>query len=119
MTELHARICGGHFSGRTTAHKILRVRYYWPTLFRGTHTFICTYESCQRFEGKQRLPALPLDPVVIEAPFQKWGLDFIGQIPQVSSAGHSWLLAATDYLTRWVEAILLGTSSFAAIIRFM
>jgi hypothetical protein len=56
---------------------------------------------------------------VVEAPFQQWGLDFIGQIPWVSSAGHSWILAATDYFTRWVESILLKTLSSAVIIRFL
>jgi hypothetical protein len=119
VTELHAGVCGGHFSGRTTAHKIMCVGYYWLTLFKDTHTFICTCKPCQRFEGKQRLSALPLDPVVIEDPFQQWRLDFIGQIPQVSSAGHSWILAATDYFTRSVEATPLRTSSSPAIIRFM
>jgi hypothetical protein len=117
MTELH--VGGGHFSARTTAHKIMHAGYYWPTLFRDTHAFVRACEPCQRFEGKQRLPSFPLDPVVVEAPFQQWGLDFIGEIPQVSSAGHSWILAAIDYFTRWVEAIPLKTSSSAAIIHFL
>ena len=29
---------------------------------------------------KERLPALPLQPIKIEQPFQKWGVDFIGPI---------------------------------------
>jgi hypothetical protein len=33
--------------------------------------------------------------------------------------GHSWILVATDYFTRWVESILLKTSSSAAIICFL
>jgi hypothetical protein len=81
MTELHARVCGGHFSGRTTAHKIMCVGHYWSNLLRDTHTFIRACEPCQMFEAKKRLPALPLDPIVIEAPFQQWGLNFIVQIP--------------------------------------
>jgi transposase InsO family protein len=97
----------------------MRARYYWLTLSRDTHAFVRACEPCQRFQGKQRLATLPLDPVVVEAPFQQWGLDFIGQIPQVSSAGHSWILATIDYFTRWVEAIPLKTSSSAAIIRFL
>jgi len=32
------------------------------------------------FSGKQRLLALPLKSVVVEAPFQQWGLDFIGEL---------------------------------------
>jgi hypothetical protein len=51
-TELHVGVCGGHFSARTTAHKIMRAGYYWPTLFKDTHAFVCACEPCQRFEGK-------------------------------------------------------------------
>ena len=34
IIELHDGLEGGHFSGETTTHKVLRVGYYWPTLFR-------------------------------------------------------------------------------------
>jgi hypothetical protein len=44
-------------------------------------------------------------PVKIEAPFQQWGLDFIGEIHPQSSAQNKWILNATDYFTKWVEAI--------------
>ena len=33
LKELHSGPAGGHFGGETTAHKILRDGYYWPTLF--------------------------------------------------------------------------------------
>ena len=31
---------GGHFAAKSTAHKILRSGYYWPTLFHDSHLFI-------------------------------------------------------------------------------
>jgi transposase InsO family protein len=36
-----------------------------------------------------------------------------------SSAGHTWILVATNYFTRWVEAVPLRTSSNATIVRFL
>jgi hypothetical protein len=30
MKEFHKGICGGHFAPTTTAHKIIRVGFYWP-----------------------------------------------------------------------------------------
>jgi transposase InsO family protein len=42
---------------------------------------------------------------VVEATFQHWGLDFIREFKDNSSNGHKWILIATDYFTRWVEAI--------------
>eukprot|EP00253_Pinus_taeda_P026614 PITA_26614 len=64
----------------------------------------CCHE-CQIFQGKQRLQPLPLRPVEINAPFQQWGLDFIGKIHPASSEQHRWILTATDYFTKWIEAI--------------
>ena len=33
MQEFHKGDCGGHLCWKTTAHKILRVGFYWPTFF--------------------------------------------------------------------------------------
>ena len=38
LTELHDGPAGGHFSRETTAHKVLRAGYYWPTLFKDAHS---------------------------------------------------------------------------------
>ncbi|KAH9328593.1 hypothetical protein KI387_000701, partial [Taxus chinensis] len=61
----------------------------------------------------------PLKPVVIEEPFQQWGLDFIGVLNPNSSAGHTHVLTATDYFTKWVEAILVKQTSTAVICDFI
>ena len=34
LTFCHSEACGGHFSVRKTADKILQVGFYWPTLFK-------------------------------------------------------------------------------------
>jgi hypothetical protein len=41
----------------------------------------------------------------MKAPFQQWGLYFIGEINPHSSTQHKWILTATYYFTKWVEAI--------------
>jgi hypothetical protein len=46
LEELHSGYCGGHFAARTTAHKILRVGYYWPTLFSDTHQHVRSCQPC-------------------------------------------------------------------------
>ena len=33
LKQLHDGPAGGHFVGDTTAHKVLRACYFWPTLF--------------------------------------------------------------------------------------
>jgi hypothetical protein len=38
---------------------------------------------------------------------QRMGIDLIGQINPSSRKGHKFVLLATDYFTKWVEAIPL------------
>jgi hypothetical protein len=40
LFDLHDGPAGGHFGGDTTAHKILRAGYYWPTLFKYSHAYV-------------------------------------------------------------------------------
>ena len=40
ITELHDGPARVHFFEDTTTHKILRVGYYWPTLFKDAHAHV-------------------------------------------------------------------------------
>jgi len=97
----------------------LRVGYYWPFLFSDVCAFVKTCDKCQRFAGKQQLKYLPLKPVVVTGPFQQWGLDFIGKIHQPSNNQHRWILVATDFFTKWIEAIPTRNANHIVIINFL
>ena len=62
---------------------------------------------------------LPLNPISIEAPFQQWGLDFIGEINPNSSGQHRWILIATNYFTKWIEAIPTRRATNVVIMNFL
>jgi len=62
---------------------------------------------------------LPLKLISAGTPFQQWGLDFIGEIHPSSSAQHKWILIATDYFTKWIEAIPIRQAYDAVIIKFV
>ena len=100
-------------------NKILRVGFYWPTLFLDVYKEISTCHEFQIFEGKRKLKPLPLVPISVEAPFQQWGLDFIGEINPISSGKHKWILTATDFFTKWVEAIPTRQATDSVIIDFL
>jgi hypothetical protein len=89
LQDFHAGDCGGHLSWKTTANKILRAGFYWPTLFADVHHKVTSCHKCQLFEGKRKLLPLPLKPISVEAPFQQWGLDFIEKyiLPLRASTG--------------------------------
>ena len=54
--------------------------YYWPSLFFDVYQQVRACIPCQKFAGKQKLLSLPLNPTAVNAPFQQWGLAFIGEI---------------------------------------
>ncbi|XP_059658576.1 uncharacterized protein LOC132304893 [Cornus florida] len=48
-----------------------------------------------------------------------WALDFIGKLRPPSSNGHTQIVVATDYFTKWVEAIPLKTCEQSTVIDFI
>lgn len=120
LHEMHGGVCGGHFSAKTTAHKILRAGFYWPHVFNDACAYVRKCEVCQKFSGKLKYQgALPLRPMQVEEPFQQWGLYFIGEISDKSSGGHRWILVAINYLTKWVEAIPTKQATSKVVIKFL
>eukprot|EP00253_Pinus_taeda_P009402 PITA_09402 len=119
VEDFHKGDCGGHLFWKTTTNKILRAGFYCPTLFSDVYKAVKSCHECQIFQGKQRLQPLPLKPVEISAPFQQWGLDFIGEIHPASSGQHRWILTATDYFTKWIEAIPTRQATDSVIISFL
>ena len=108
-----------HLNYKTIANKILRAGYYWPTLFQDVHKMIVSYHKSQIYEGNRKLLPLPLQPNTVEAPFQQWGLNFIGEIHPTSSTQHRWILTATNYFTKWIEAIHSRNATDSVIIKFL
>jgi hypothetical protein len=51
-------------------------------------------------------------------PFHIWGLDLFGPI-NLASGGYIWILVATEYFTKWVEAIPLRKATSSAVTNFI
>ncbi|XP_058220015.1 uncharacterized protein LOC131330449 [Rhododendron vialii] len=56
---------------------------------------------------RKHVPAADYHAVVKPWPFRGWALDVIGKIYPPSSRNHTYILVATDYFTKWVEAVPL------------
>jgi hypothetical protein len=119
LQEFHEGDCGGHLNWNTTSIKILRAILYWPNLFADVHKKVTSYHKCHIFEGKRKLLPLPLKPISVEAPFQHWGLEFIGEIHPPSSSQHKWILTATEYFTKWIEVVPTRKATNVVIINFL
>ena len=57
--------------------------------------------------------------ISVEAPFQQWGLDFIGEINPISSGQHKWIHTTIDLFTKLVEAIPTRQETDVVIIDFL
>ncbi|CAL9001603.1 unnamed protein product [Prunus brigantina] len=64
------------------------------------------------------VPAEALHPVTKPWPFKGWAVDIIGKIYPAVSNQHAWILVATDYFTKWVEAESYRSISSAQVVRF-
>ena len=119
IQDIHKGDCGGHLYWKTTTHKILRDGFYWLTLFLDIYKEVSTLHECHIFEGKRKLLPLPMKPISIEAPFQKWDLDFIGEHNPTSSGQHIWILIATKYFTKWLVVVPTRKVIDIVIIQFL
>ena len=49
---------------------------------------------------------MPLVPILAQALFEKWGIDFVGSIALTSKNGQKhYILVVTNYVTKWAEAV--------------
>lgn len=69
MEDFHKGNYGGHLFWKTTANKILRVGYYWPTLFSNVYKIVSSCHECHIFQGRRKLQPLPLNPIEVSVPF--------------------------------------------------
>jgi len=60
-----------------------------------------------------------MNPITKPWPFRGWAIDLIGQIYPPSSKGHKFILVASDYFAKWVEAIPLKKVTSANMIDFV
>ncbi|CAL8990492.1 unnamed protein product, partial [Prunus brigantina] len=83
---------------------VRRHGYYWPSILKDCIEYAKACIKCQIYGPIQRVPAEALHPVTKPWPFRGWAVDIIGKIYPAASNQHAWILVATDYFTKWVEA---------------
>ncbi|KAL5785135.1 hypothetical protein ACOSQ2_007527 [Xanthoceras sorbifolium] len=103
LKDLHEGQCGNHSAGRSLANRAITAGYYWPTMRSESHDLVKRCDPCQRFAHISHQHPEKLHPISAPWPFMKWGMDIVGKLP-IATGGKVYMLAVTDYFTKWVEA---------------
>ena len=75
-------------------------------------------DSFQRGSRPGKSDEMPLNPQLVNEPFECWALDLVGPISPPSNQ-KTYILVATEYVTRWVEAEALSKAIEDSVIQFL
>jgi hypothetical protein len=119
MAEVHKGICGTHQSAPKMKWLLRRTCLYWSTMIADCFRYYKGCEECQKHGDVQLVPAALMHSTIKPWAFRGWGLDFIGKIHHSLSKGHCFVIVATDYFTKWTEAIPLKNMTHREVIEFI
>jgi hypothetical protein len=119
MAEVHEGLCGSHQSGEKMKWLIKRYGYFWPSIRKDCIMYAKGCQKCQLHGPIQRVPTYPLQSIVKPWPFRGWAMDMIGKIYPHSSLQHRYVIVATDYFTKWTEAIPFRNVAQEQVINFI
>ncbi|GLU07027.1 hypothetical protein SLE2022_240070 [Rubroshorea leprosula] len=119
MSDVHNGICGAHQAGIKMRWLIRRHGFFWPSILKDCISYAKGCKACQIHGPLQRVPASELHPIVKPWPFRGWAIDLIGKVYPPSTRGHSFIIVATDYFTKWVEAKPMKKVDQTDIIKFL
>ena len=72
-------------------------------------------EVCQRMNRKVTTGTPQLNPIPVKSPWYMVGIDFVGPISPAADDGSKYILTATDYFTKWSEAVPTVDKSAASV----
>ncbi|XP_075636499.1 uncharacterized protein LOC142608692 [Castanea sativa] len=81
LREVHEGVCEDHAGPRSLVSKVIRTRYFWPTMQVDAAKLAKGCDKCQRFRNVQRLPVEKLTTITSPWPFAQWGIDIVGPLP--------------------------------------
>ena len=107
----------GH-AGIKTMLKMITERYWWPGLRKDIHEWLRTCSACQLNSRSDQAHKGVMHPLQIPQAFDRWHLDFVGELP-TTGKGNKWLLTAVDYLTNWPIAKAVPVASMEEVADFI
>ncbi|XP_038715016.1 uncharacterized protein LOC120008706 [Tripterygium wilfordii] len=103
LFEIHEGSCGAHAAGKALAFRAITQGFWWPYMQKDALQYIKKCEKCQKFALIPHQSAGDLCPLTSPWHFDQWGLDIVGPLPR-ATGNRRFLITATDYFTKWIEA---------------
>lgn len=109
----------GHFGGKGT-YELIRPNFWWPSMREDIAEFVKHCTHCQLMERQVAAPLAPLHPLQPAVlPFERWGIDFIQDLPESEGTGCKNIITAIDYTTRWVVAKAVKNRDTETVAQFL
>ncbi len=105
LSQVHVTLSSGH-PGITATEKLLRNRFWWPTLLTDTTKYVQNCTTCNTSKSPRQLPAGLLNP--LPTPHRPWShiaIDFITDLP--NSQGNTTILTIVDRFSKACRLIPL------------
>jgi hypothetical protein len=119
MGEVHEGMCDSHQAAHKMKWLLRWSGVYWPSMLADCFKYAKGSEACQWFGKLQMTSASILHPIIKPWLFRGWGFDSIGEIHPASTKGNRFILMATYYFTKWVEAMPLKNMTHRELIQFV
>nr|GEU91387.1 hypothetical protein [Tanacetum cinerariifolium] len=88
--------------------KAMNLGCFWSSMHKDANELIRACDDCQAHAYVPRLPKADMISVTSAWPFMKWGIDIVGPLSE-GPGRVKYLIVATDYFTKWMEAKPLAT----------
>ncbi|OMO49394.1 Integrase, catalytic core [Corchorus capsularis] len=117
VKDVREGLCGAHQAGRKMRWLIRRHSFYWPSLMKDYMEYAQLCQACQKHG--QRVPSEDLHSIVKPWPFRGWAIDLVGKLYPLAKGGVRFIIIATDYFTKWVEARAMKSTKHTDIQKFI
>ncbi|CAH2329323.1 gag-pol fusion [Pelobates cultripes] len=112
FVEFHASPIGGH-TGINRTRSAISSRFFWHGMATDIDKWIQECDNCQK-SGKPLTAPQTLQCIKVSAVWELVGIDLTGPFTETVD-GFKYILTATDYFSKWVEAFPLKSKCAAEV----